>query len=301
MKSIVTGGCGFIGSHIVDRLVQLGHEVVVIDNKSSHSKEEYYYNDNASYYEYNLCDYDLIEPLFKDANNVFHLAAEVSIQYCVEYPSQSMKNNVVSTLNVLEASRINNVNKFIFSSTCAVYGNKFFLPSVETNPVECLNTYSISKHTGEELCQMYYNLYGLKTVIFRYFNVYGDRQPTSGQYVPVMGIFIRQKNNKQPLTIVGEGYQTRDFVNVKDVANANILASQVDIPNYGEIFNVGTGVSSSIEDIANLISDNQIHLPPREGEVMHSRADNRKIKQTFGWDYTTNLTDWIKKELDKNG
>jgi UDP-glucose 4-epimerase len=301
MKSIVTGGCGFIGSHIVDKLIDLGHDVIVIDNLSSHSKEKYYINDDALHYEYDLYDYDLIEPLFKDVDNVFHLAAEVSIQYCVEFPNQSMRNNVLSTMNVLEASRKNNVNKFIFSSTCAVYGNKFFLPSVETNPVECLNTYSISKHTGEELCQMYYNLYGLKTIIFRYFNVYGDRQPTSGQYAPVMGIFMNQKRNNQPLTIVGEGYQTRDFVNVVDIANANILASQVDMKNYGEIFNVGTGKSISIEEIANLISNNQTHLPPRDGEVMHSRADNKKIKETLGWDNTIDLIDWIKTELRKNG
>jgi UDP-glucose 4-epimerase len=148
---------------------------------------------------------------------------------------------------------------------------------------------------------MYYNLYGLKTIIFRYFNVYGDRQPTSGQYAPVMGIFMNQKKKNQPLTIVGEGYQTRDFVNVVDIANANILASKVDMKNYGEIFNVGTGKSISIEEIANLISNNQINLPPRDGEVMHSRADNKKIKETLGWDNTVDIVDWIKTELRKNG
>jgi UDP-glucose 4-epimerase len=297
MKSIVTGGCGFIGSHIVDKLIELGHEVVVIDNQTSSTKTEYFFNDDAFYYKKDLSDYGSMEWLFEDVNYVFHLASEISIPYCVEHPRETMQNNVLSTLNVLEASRKYGIERVVFSSTSAVYGNSLFLPSVETNSIDCLNTYSISKYSGEQLCQMYYNLYGLKTVIFRYFNVYGERQPLVGSYAPVLGIFLRQLKNGEPLTLIGEGYQTRDFVHVSDVVSANIIASQKKLHKYGEVFNVGTGLGTSIESIANLISLNQINLPERIGEVIHSRANNDKIRGILEWEPKVNVIEWIKGQL----
>lgn len=290
MKSIVTGGCGFIGSHLVDQLVKLNHEVIVLDRVYPKHR-----NPNAQYYLQDLSEnYTKFSYCFEGVNNVFHLASEVSIPYCVEKPNESMSNNTLATMNVLEASRLHKVNKFIFSSTSAVYGNSLFLPSVETNPAECLNTYSISKYTGEELCKMYYKLYGLKTIIFRYFNVYGERQHKTGQYAPVMSIFMRQNENSEPLTIVGDGYQTRDFIHVLDIVRANILASQKELDSYGEVFNVGTGSGVIIKEIADLISEYQIHIPERPGEVLHSRSSIDKIKQTLGWNYTINVLDWIK-------
>jgi UDP-glucose 4-epimerase len=293
MKSIVTGGCGFIGSHLVDKLVELGHQVVVLDRVHPDHK-----NESAQYYLQDLSNnyYEFLQ-YFKGVNNVFHLASEVSIPYCVEKPNESMSNNILSTMNVLECSRIHGINKFIFSSTSAVYGNSLFIPSVETNQVECLNTYSISKYSGEQLCKMYYTLYDLKTIIFRYFNVYGERQHKTGQYAPVMSIFMRQKQNNDPLTIIGDGSQTRDFVHVTDVVNANILASQKEVEHYGEVFNVGTGVGTKIEDVANLISSYQIKIPERPGEVLHSRADISKIKNVFGWNYSKNVLDWINSKV----
>jgi UDP-glucose 4-epimerase len=297
MKSIVAGGCGFIGSHIVDRLIELGHEVVVIDSQTSSTRTEYFFNDNATYHKADLSNYSGIEWLFEDVNYVFHLASEISIPYCVEHPRETMQNNVISTLNVLEASRKYGIERVVFSSTSAIYGNSLFLPSVETNPIDCLNTYSISKYSGEQLCQMYYNLYGLKTVIFRYFNVYGERQPLVGSYAPVLGIFLRQKNNNEPLTLIGEGYQTRDFVHVSDVVSANIIASQKDLHKYGKVFNVGTGLGTSIESIANLISPLQINLPERIGEVIHSRANIDKIKCILEWEPKVNVIEWIKGQL----
>lgn len=293
MKSIVTGGCGFIGSHLVDQLVKLNHEVIVLDRVYPKHK-----NPNAFYYLQDLSEnYIKFSHYFEGVNNVFHLASDVSIPYCVEKPNESMSNNTLSTMNVLECSRLYKIDKFIFSSTSAVYGNSLFLPSVETNPVECLNTYSISKHTGEELCKMYYNLYGLKTIIFRYFNVYGERQHKTGQYAPVMSIFMNQRKNKDPLTIIGDGYQTRDFIHVRDIVRANILASQKQLDNYGEIFNVGTGVGVLIKEIADIISDYQIHIPQRPGEVLHSRSNIDKIKTTLGWNYTISVLDWIKDRV----
>lgn len=296
MKSIVTGGCGFIGSHIVDRLIEKGHEVLVIDSQTSSTREEYFFNERATYLKRNLKNYDDIEFAFENVTNVFHLASEISIPHCVECPRETMHNNVISTLNVLEASRKHNVKRVVFSSTSAVYGNTLFLPNYETNAVDCMNTYSISKYSGEQLCKMYYDLYGLKTVIFRYFNVYGERQPLKGSYAPVLGIFLRQKENNEPLTLIGDGYQTRDFVHVSDVVTANILATEKEMNSYGMVFNVGTGTGTSIKDLADLISTNKIHLPEREGEVMHSRANIDLIKDHLGWTPTVNVFDWIKTQ-----
>lgn len=296
MKSLVTGGCGFIGSHLVDRLVDIGHEVVVLDRvQPTHQ------NQKATYYIQDLSkNYFKYLHHFEGVNNVFHLASDVSIPFCVEKPNESMANNTLSTMNVLECSRIHNVDRFMFSSTSAVYGNTLFIPSLETNQINCLNTYSISKYTGEQLCKMYYELYGLKTIMFRYFNVYGERQHKTGQYAPVMSIFMNQKKHGQPLTIIGEGYQTRDFIHVSDVVYANILASQKNLDNYGEVFNVGTGDGIVIKDIADIISSYQIFIPERPGEVLHSRANVNKIKTHLGWDYNIQVLDWIKSQI-KNG
>jgi len=291
IKSLVTGGSGFIGSHLVNRLVHIGHEVIVLDRVYPKNK-----NKQAAYYLQDLSErYTKYLHYFEGVNNVFHLASEVSIPYCVEKPNESMSNNVLSTMNVLECSKIHNVDKFIFSSTSAVYGNTFFIPSVETNQVQCLNTYSISKYTGEQLCKMYCDLYGLKTVIFRYFNVYGEGQHKTGQYAPVMSIFKNQKSKGEPLTVIGDGYQTRDFVHVSDVVSANILASQKQLKNYGEVYNVGTGKGTEIKQIADLISPYQIQVPERTGEVLHSRASIDKIKDDLGWNYNINVLEWVKK------
>jgi len=295
LKTLVTGGCGFIGSNLVDLLVDCGHEVVVVDNLSS--KGTPHFNRNATYFVEDLTEYDKVQHLFEGVDCVYHMASEVSIQYCVEYPNESMRNNILSTTNALEASRSHGVKRFVFSSTSAVYGNSLFLPSVETNTTDCFNTYSISKYTGEQLCKMYYELYGMETITFRYFNVYGNRQPSQGQYAPVMGIFRRQKEEGKPLTIVGEGFQTRDFVNVVDVVRANLQAATVTLDKYGGVYNVGTGESIAIEHIARMISDYQIHLPPRLGEVLHSRADITKIKNDFGWEPTIRLGDWLSENI----
>jgi len=292
-KSIVTGGCGFIGSHLVDRLVNLGHEVIVLDRVQHHNpnpKAIYYLQDlSESYFKY--------IHFFESVNNVFHLASNSSILYSVQKPNESMANNILSTMNVLECSRIQNIDKFVFSSTSSVYGNTMFNPNYETNQVQCLNTYSISKYSGEQLCKMYYELYGLKTIIFRYFNVFGYGQHNTGQYAPVMSIFKRQKDNKEPLTVVEPGYQTRDFVHVSDVVYANVLAAQRDLKSYGEVYNIGTGVGTEIQEIADIISDYQVFVSERSGEVMHSTANIDKVKRELGWNWSINVTDWIKKYM----
>jgi UDP-glucose 4-epimerase len=164
-------------------------------------------------------------------------------------------------------------------------------------PVETLNTYSLSKFSGENLMKLYFDLYGLRTVSLRYFNAYGPRQPASGQYAPVIGIFKRQKDNGESLTIVGDGNQTRDFIHVSDIVNANIKAATIDTNTYGEVYNVGTGVHYSIKKIASMISDNHIHIPPRPAEARFSCANIHKIKSVYEWTPQINLETWIKENL----
>jgi UDP-glucose 4-epimerase len=296
IKSLVTGGAGFIGSNLVDRLVELGHNVTVIDNESAECNEKFYWNDKAINHKLDICDYELTRDLYDEVDYVFHFAAESRLQSAILNPINAVMKNSVGTCTVLQCSREAGVKKVIYSSTSSAYGlNKF--PNFETDPNDCLNPYSVSKVSGEELCKLYTKLYGLKTVIFRYFNVYGDRSPTTGQYAPVIGIFKKQKENNQDLTIVGDGLQKRDFINVKDVVNANVMAalSNLTEDKYGEIYNVGSGENISILEIAQMISDHYIHISSREGEARTTLANIDKIEKTFGWEPKIKIRQWIKE------
>ena len=294
MKIIVTGGAGFIGSNLVDKLISLGHNVICIDNESAECHEQFYWNPAADNYKYDICDYKKIEPLFAGIDYVFHVAAEARIQPSIVNPLQSIKTNILGTANILQASRTHNVKKVIYSTTSSYYGKKNTLPNVETQIEDCLNPYSVSKVAGDKLCKMYFDLYGLKTVTLRYFNVYGDRQPTKGHYAPVIGLFLKQRENNQPLTIVGDGTQRRDFTNIQDVVNANILAMTTELDTYGEVFNVGYGKNYSINEIAGMISDNVTFISARPGEAKETLSDTNKIKTQMGWEPKVNLQDWIK-------
>ena len=297
MKSLVTGGAGFIGSNLVDTLIELGHEVIVIDNESAESNGQFYWNDKAQNYKYDICDYEKTRPLYEGVDYVFHLAAEARIQPAILNPIKAINTNCVGTCTVLQCAREAGVKKVIYSSTSSGYGFNE-PPNHENQPDDCLNPYSVSKVAGEKLCKMYNDLFGLKTVIFRYFNVYGERSPIKGQYAPVIGIFLRQRKDGQPLTIVGDGEQRRDFTHVSDVVQANILAATKDIDDefYGELYNVGNGINYSINEIANSISENQINIPARIGESRTTLANNGKLRTIFGWRPQVNLMDWIKTQ-----
>ena len=297
MKSLVTGGAGFIGSNLVDTLIELGHEVIVIDNESAESNGQFYWNDKAQNYKYDICDYEKIRPLYDEVDYVFHLAAESRIQPAILNPIEAVTKNCVGTCTVLQCAREAGVKKVIYSSTSSGYGFNE-PPNHENQSDDCLNPYSVSKVAGEKLCKMYNDLFGLKTVIFRYFNVYGERSPIKGQYAPVIGIFLRQRRDDEPLTIVGDGEQRRDFTHVSDVVQANILAATKDIDDefYGELYNVGNGINYSINEIANSISENQINIPARIGESRTTLANNGKLRTIFGWRPQVNLMDWIKTQ-----
>jgi len=294
MKSLVTGGAGFIGSNLVDRLIEMGHEVVVIDNEYSDAHDQFYWNDKAQNYKYDIRDYENTRPLYDGVDYVFHIAAEARIQPAIENPIEAVSINSVGTVTVLQCSREAGVKRVMYSSTSSGYGMNQ-TPNVETQPDDCLNPYSVSKVNGEKLCKMYTNLYGLQTVCFRYFNVYGERQPLRGQYAPVIGIFLRQRAAGEPLTIVGDGNQRRDFTYVGDVVNANIVAaiSNPDPDAFGEVYNIGTGTNYSVNQIARMINYPKVNIAPRPGEARVSLANIQKIKKTFGWSPTVKLEEWL--------
>jgi len=297
MKTIVTGGAGFIGSNIVDRLITDGNDVIVIDNESSDAHEKFYYNGSAQYHKNDIADYDSVESLFEGVDYVFHLAAEARIQPTIEDPMLAVRTNVLGTCSVLQASRTHGVKRVVYSSTSSAYGLSNPIPNKEDMPKDCLNPYSVSKTSGEELCQMYTKLFGLETVVFRYFNVYGERQPTKGQYAPVIGLFQRQHAAGKLMTVVGDGLQRRDFTHVSDVVEANILAATTDNSNVlGEIFNLGSGTNHNIHDIVNLVGGKDAkftYIPERPGESRETLSDCSKAHKLLKWKPKMKLEEWI--------
>ena len=293
-KSLVTGGAGFIGSHIVDKLLSLGHEVVVIDNESSDGHDEYFWNKNAINYKLDIRDYDSILPCFVGVTNVYHLAAKASVQASIDDPLLTMSTQVMGTANVLEASRHHGVEKFIYSSTSACYGNRNPIPNNETMREDPLNAYAIGKLSGEQLVKAYHGLYGMKTVAFRYTNVYGERSRHVGTYAPCVSKFLKARQDGDALTIFGDGKQRRDFIHVSDVVNANAVISFEELDNWGEVYNIGYGKNWSIQEIADLISEEQIHLSARPGEMRETLADIGKAKAELTWKPKVDILDWIK-------
>jgi UDP-glucose 4-epimerase len=296
MKTLVTGGAGFIGSHLVDLLLYLGHEVVCIDNESAESNEQFYWNDWADNHKVDICDYEKILTLFNGVDVVFHLASDARIQPAILNPKKSIDTNVIGTFNVLEASRKSEVRRVVLSSTSSAYGKKNELPNIETQKEDCLTPYSVAKVFGENLAKVYFNLYGLKTVSLRYFNVYGERQPLKGQYAPVVGLFIKQNKEGMPLTVVGDGMQKRDFTYVADVISANVMAGMKDVDEslFGQTYNIGYGKNYTILDIAHMVSDRIEHIAERPGEARETLSNTEKFRLAFGWKPTVSLDEWIK-------
>ena len=291
MKALVTGGAGFIGSNLVDNLLEDGHDVIVFDNETANTHDGYYWNEKAENYHVDLAQshsFNLLQTYCKDVDCIFHMAADISVQYSIERPFESYSNNINSLFNVLEFAKRYKIGKVVFSSSAAVYGvtDKVCVETDETDP---LNAYALSKLNGEQIMKMYHDLYGINTVSLRYFNVYGPRQSNTGQYAPVVGIFQKQKESNGALTIVGDGEQSRDFIHVSDVVSANMLVSDKDVNG---VYNVGTGVEYSVNQIADLISDDQVYIPARVGEARRSVADISKIK-SIGWRPNVKLEEWI--------
>ena len=292
-KCLVTGGAGFIGSHIVSKLLQGNNEVVVIDNESAESNDAFnwYEDDVVENHIVDIRDFDACRPLFDGVEYVFHLAARSRIQLAMQNPMECLETNYIGTYNMLECAKQVGARRFINSSTSSSYGIHNEIPLHESMQTDCLNHYSASKVGAETLCQMYNNLYGLRTITLRYFNVYGPRQPLKGQYAPVIGLFEEQAKRGEPLTIVGDGEQRRDFTHVYDVAQANINAM---LTNYSGItINIGTGKNHSVNEIAAFISDNTVHIPERPGEARETLADIKRANNLLDWGPKITLEDYF--------
>ncbi len=290
-KVAVTGGAGFIGSHLVDRLISLGVEVVVLDNLSTGKRENV--NPKANLVICNIPNSttDFLCEQTKDVDVIFHLAAKTAVQESIENPEMYNEINVGGTLKMLEVCRLNNIPKFIFSSTSAIYGNTK-TPTSETNPVNPISPYATTKLIGEKYCKLYNKIYGIDTVCLRYFNVYGNRMNNEGGYKLVMPIFKDQILNNKPLTINNDGEQRRDFVHVEDIVEANIL-STIQKDSCGEIFNVGSGKNYSVNEIADMFGGEKQYgnkvIEPKE-----TLADTTKIELDLGWRVKKDIRDWIR-------
>ena len=293
--SLVTGGAGFIGSHLVDCLLERGHNVVCVDNESA-DNDKFHWNKDAWNINVDITDYKALKNAFTNVTYCFHLAAESRLQPAINNPIEAVHKNCVGTTTVLQCAREAGVKRVVYSSTSSAYGNNPY-PNVETQPDDCLNPYSASKVAAEKFCKMYSDLYGLETVVLRYFNVFGERSPTRGQYAPVIGIFDRQKKNNEPLTIVGDGSQRRDFIYVGDVAKANLIAAEatLDKKYFGQVFNIGSGINYSVQEIADAISDNQTYIPKREGEMETTWSNIEKASEILDWKPEVDVLEWIKK------
>ena len=302
MRSLVTGGAGFIGSHLVDKLLEMGHQVTVVDNESSTCNEEFYWNDKAWNVRADVSDAKLMEQVFSCVNEgmpkidwVFHLAAYSRIQIALQNPVGCVQTNVLGTTTLLQHAREHGVKAFINSSTSSSYGLKNEPPLTEDMTPDCLNPYSVSKVAAENMCKMYSDLFDLNTVNLRYFNVYGDRQPLVGQYAPVVGLFLEQWRKGEAFTIVGDGEQRRDFTHVNDVVRANIAAAERASDISGEIINVGTGTNHSVNQIADMICNSYTKnfIPPRPAEARVTLADISKAKKLLGYMPSIDISDWI--------
>lgn len=293
-RVIVTGGAGFIGSHLVDRLVALKHEVWVIDNLSLGSRENV--NIKAHFCNKDIRDLDAMRHVFEGVDCVFHLAAHPRIQPSIKNPDESFTNNLLGTHNVLMAAKDAGVKRVVYSGSSSVYGDQSELPLREDMLPNPKNPYALDKLQSEQRCLKFTEWYNLPTVCLRYFNVYGKRQPTEGAYATVIGIFLRQKKEEKPLTIVRTGMQKRDFTYVGDVVEANILA--MGAPEaVGEIINIGSGSNYSINEIADFISSRHVFLPRRPGESQETLASTSKAIKLLNFQATRGLFSWIGSQL----
>ncbi len=295
IKIIVTGGAGFIGSHIVDELISLGHEVHIVDDMSAGKEDNI--NPKAIMHKLDIRDGEALHSIFAGVTYVFHEAAMPRVQYSIEHPFITNDINVNGLLSVLEACRLNGIKRIIFASSSSIYGDPENLPTTEEMPINPMSPYASHKYIGEVYLKLYSKIYNLETVCLRYFNVYGPRMNPDGAYPLVIGYFLKSLKGGKPLTITGDGEQTRDFVHVSDVVKANILAMTSSSVGKGEVINIGGGKGYSINYIAKLIGDNIEYISPRI-EPHDTEADINKAKELLNWEPGVKIEDGI-KELKK--
>lgn len=298
MKALVTGGAGFIGSHLVEMLIEDGHEVVAIDNLHCGQIKNFNTiknNPNFSFHQVDIRDYDKLFPHFENVDWVFHLAALADIVPSIEMPKEYFQTNVDGTFNVLECAKTTNVKRFIYAASSSCYGIPDVYPTPETHPPSPQYPYALTKYLGEQLVMHWEQLYQLPSISLRLFNVYGPRARTSGTYGAVFGVFLTQKIHNQPYTVVGDGSQTRDFTYVTDVAQAFLCSAKSDIS--GEIFNVGSSGHYSVNKLVKLLQGEVTFIPKRPGEPDSTFADISKIQKMLNFSATISFEEGVSKLL----
>ena len=298
-RVVVTGGAGFIGSHLVELLLKKNHEVTVIDNFSTgrpenlaHLKE----NPDLKLIYADITDFEKIEPIFEGKDWVFHLAALADIVPSIEKPVDYHKSNVDGTFNVLQACVKNNIKRFVYSASSSCYGIPNVYPTPETTETAPQYPYALTKYIGEQYVMHWGKLYKLPVVSLRLFNVYGTRSRTSGTYGAAFGVFLAQKLAGKPFTVVGDGTQTRDFTYVTDVADAFYTAAKSDVCD--EIMNVGSGNTYSVNKIVNLLGGEKVYIPKRPGEPDCTFADITKIRKLLNWEPKVSIEEGVNNILE---
>lgn len=299
MKALVTGGAGFIGSHLVDLLLENNFEVIVLDNleggwlKNLKKAKE---NSSFSFHKIDITHRDEIQPYFKNIDWVFHLAAKADIVPSIENPRTYFETNVDGTFNVLEAAKNNNVKRFIYAASSSCYGIAKVYPTPENAAISPEYPYALTKYLGEQIVMHFEKVYKLPSISLRFFNVYGPRARTTGAYGAVFGVFLAQKLNKKPFTVVGDGTQTRDFTYVSDIADALFDAAKSNIT--GEIFNVGSSGHYSVNELISLLDGEFVYIPKRPGEPDCTFADVSKIKKLLNWQAKVSFKEGVKRLLE---
>lgn len=297
MKCAVTGGAGFIGSHLVDALLQKGFEVVVIDNFSTGRIE----NINVVHPGLSIIERDVqakedLSQVLQDVKWVFHLAALADIVPSIEAPRAYFDSNVAATFSILEASREAGVERFIYVASSSSYGIPDVYPTPETAPIRPQYPYALTKRLGEELVLQWAQVYGLPALSLRFFNVYGPRSRTSGTYGAVFGVFLAQKIASQPMTVVGDGEQTRDFTYVSDAVEALTLAAASDISN--QVYNIASGKTVSVNRLVDLLGGEKVNIPRRPGEPDCTHADINRARADLKWSPKVTIEEGVQKMLD---
>jgi UDP-glucose 4-epimerase len=296
MKALVTGGAGFIGSHLADYLLHMGHEVVVVDNLKSGQLKNLQRLPCLKFVHCDIRDRRALEPLFENVDWVFHLAGLADIVPSIELPREYMEVNVDGTFNVLECARASCVKRFIYAASSSCYGLVETLPTNENAPISPQYPYALTKNLGEQLVLHWAKVYHLPALCLRLFNVYGPRSRTTGAYGAVFGVFLTQKLHGKPFTVVGDGTQTRDFTYVTDVAEAFYKAAASHLTD--DIFNVGSSHHYSINYLCHLLGGDVVYIPKRPGEPQATFADSSKIKTMLNWTPKITFEEGVKRMLN---
>lgn len=300
MIAVVTGGCGFIGSHITDRLIGQGYKVRVIDNFTTgrpQNLEHQKNSKNLTIFKKDIRNKEEIAPIFEGADYVFHMAALADIVPSIQQPWEYYSSNVLGTYHVVECARQAGVKKLVYAASSSCYGIADEFPTKETAKIQPQYPYALTKRLGEETVLHWGQVYGLPVITLRLFNVYGTRSRTSGTYGAVFGVFLAQKLAGKPFTVVGTGEQTRDFTYVTDVADAFYTAAVSDVAN--ETYNVGSGGTYSVNRLCELLGGEIVHIPKRPGEPDCTFADTRKIEKALGWKAKVSLEEGVAKILEQ--